>query len=43
VGQILVQNQWKSIDSKSSFIKTQKNKSYLISMGIDEQRKMVSK
>ena len=43
VGQILVQNQWKSIDSKSSFIKTQKNKPYLISMGIEEQRKMVSK
>ena len=43
VGQILVQNQWKSIDSKNSFIKTQKNKPYLISMGIDEQRKMVSK
>ena len=43
VGQILVQNQWKSIDSKSSFIKMQKNKPYLISMGIDEQRKMVSK
>ena len=43
VGQILIQNQWNNIDSKSSFFKMQKNKSYLISMGINEQRKMVSK
>ena len=43
VGQVFVQNQWNSIYSKKSFIKTQKNNPYLISMGINEQRKLISK
>ena len=42
VGQILIQNKWNSIDSKKTFSNKQLNDTYLISMGINDQRKMVS-
>ena len=42
VGQILIQNKWNNIDSKRTFSDKQLNDTYLISMGIDDQRKMVS-
>ena len=43
VAQILIQNSWLKIDSKKSFKNIQKNDPYLISMSINEQRKIVSK
>ena len=42
VGQILIQNQWHDINSKSAFSKMQLKDTFLISMGINDQRKMVS-
>mgnify|MGYP003306412670 FL=1 len=42
VGQILIQNKWNGIDSKKTFSDKQLNDTYLISMGINDQRKMVS-
>ena len=42
VGQILIQNKWDGINSKKSFSKKQLNDTYLISMGINDQCKMVS-
>ena len=42
VGQILIKNKWNGIDSKKSFSDKQLNDTYLISMGINDQRKMVS-
>ena len=43
VAQILIQNSWLKIDSKKAFKNIQKNDPYLISMSINEQRKIVSK
>jgi acyl transferase domain-containing protein len=40
-GQIMIQNNWLDVDSKKSFSSRQKNDPYLISMGMEEQRKMV--
>ena len=42
IAQILIQNSWLNIDSKKTFTKKQKNDPYLISMSINEQRKIVS-
>ena len=42
IGQILIQNKWNGINSKKSFSEKQLNDTYLISMGINEQCKMVS-
>ena len=42
IAQILIQNSWLDIDSKKTFTKKQKNDPYLISMSINEQRKIVS-
>ena len=41
IGQIMIQNNWLDVDSKKSFSSRQKNNPYLISMGMEEQRKMV--
>jgi hypothetical protein len=41
IGQIMIQNNWQDVDSKKSFSSRQKNNPYLISMGMEEQRKMV--
>lgn len=41
VGQILIENNWLDIDSKKSFSKRQESEPYLISMGMEKQRKMV--
>ncbi len=41
VGQILIENNWLDINSKKSFSKRQESEPYLISMGMEKQRKMV--
>ena len=41
IGQMMIQNNWLDVDSKKSFSSRQKNNPYLISMGMEEQRKMV--
>jgi len=41
IGQIFIQNNWQDIDSKKSFSFRQNNNPYLISMGMNEQRKLV--
>ncbi len=41
IGQILVKNGWFDIDSKNSFSQRQKSDPFLISMGIEDQRKLV--
>ena len=41
IGQIMIQNNWLDVDSKKSFSSRQKHNPYLISMGREEQRKMV--
>ena len=41
IGQIMIQNNRLNVDSKKSFSSRQKNNPYLISMGMEEQRKMV--
>lgn len=41
IGQIMIQNNWLDVDSKSAFSSMQKKSPYLISMGMDEQRKLV--
>ena len=43
IGQILIKNNWLSIDSKSEFSKYQKNNPFLISMGLKEQRNLISR
>ena len=42
IAQILIQNSWLDIDSKKAFKNKQKNEPYLISMSINEQKKIVS-
>lgn len=42
VGQILIQNNWNDIDSKDAFLKKQNELSYLISMSLDSQRKLIA-
>ena len=42
IGQIIIKNKWNSIESKKSFISKQENNPFLISMGISEQRDIVS-
>ncbi len=42
VGQIVVQNDWKNINSKKIFLSNQNQDPFLISMGIAEQREIVS-
>ena len=41
IGQIMIENNWLDVNSKSAFSKRQKSDPYLISMGMDEQRKIV--
>ena len=43
IGQILIKNKWLDLDSKSAFSKYQKNNPFLISMGLEEQRNLISK
>lgn len=42
VGQILIANKWLNIDSKQAFSERQKESPFLISMGIPEQRNIIS-
>ena len=42
VGQIIIKNKWNSIETKKMFISEQKKDPFLISMGIVEQREIVS-
>ena len=42
VGQIIIKNKWNSIETKKMFISKQKKDPFLISMGIVEQREIVS-
>ena len=41
IGQILIQNKWNGLSSKEDFIIQQKKDPFLISLGIDSQRKLV--
>ena len=41
IGQIMIENNWLDMDSKSAFSSLQKETPYLISMGMEEQRKLV--
>ena len=41
IGQIMIENNWLDTDSKLAFVSLQKENPYLISMGMDEQRKLV--
>ncbi|MEO2185000.1 MAG: ACP S-malonyltransferase [bacterium] len=41
IGQIMIENNWLYMDSKSAFSSLQKENPYLISMGMEEQRKLV--
>ena len=41
IGQIMIVNNWLDMDSKSAFSSLQKENPYLISMGMEEQRKLV--
>lgn len=41
IGQILIENNWFDIHSKKSFSNSQNSNPYLISMGLEDQRKMV--
>jgi len=42
-GQIIIQENWCDVNSKSAFLDLQKSNPYLISMGLKDQRKIVSK
>lgn len=41
IGQILIQNRWQNILSKSDFVERQKKDPFLLSMGLDEQRQLL--
>ena len=41
IGQILIENNWLDISSKSDFISRQKQDPFLFSMGVEEQKAMV--
>ena len=41
IGQILIQNKWNGLSSKEDFIIQQKKDPFLISLGLDNQRKLV--
>lgn len=43
VGQTMIMNNWHNVDCKEAFSKMQKENPYLISMGLDDQRKLVTK
>ena len=43
IGQILIKNNWQRIQSKSDFVELQKSNPFLISMGMDDQRGLVTK
>tara|TARA_Y100000590_G_scaffold462499_2_gene626770 strand:- start:16959 stop:18008 length:1050 start_codon:yes stop_codon:yes gene_type:complete len=43
VGQILIENKWLDMESKASFLKNQDKDPFIISMGIAEQREMVTR
>ncbi|MFL3026176.1 MAG: ACP S-malonyltransferase [Candidatus Neomarinimicrobiota bacterium] len=42
VGQIIVQNNWNNVNSKKTFLSNQNQDPFLVSMGIAEQREIVS-
>ena len=42
IGQIIIRNDWLDLNSKSAFINLQKTNPYLISMGMENQREIVS-
>ena len=41
VAQILINQQWNGLKSKQDFLSTQKNNPFVVSMGIEEQKKLV--
>ena len=41
IGQLIIQNNWMDINSKKSFIDYQKENPFLLSMGMEDQRKLV--
>jgi [acyl-carrier-protein] S-malonyltransferase len=41
VAQILINQQWNGLKSKQDFLGNQKNNPFVVSMGIDEQKKLV--
>ena len=41
IAQIMIENNWLDMDSKSAFSSIQKENPYLISMGIEDQRKLI--
>jgi len=43
IGQIMIQNNWLNVDSKKAFTNRQNKEPYLISMGMEDQREIVSK
>ena len=43
IGQIMIKNNWLDVNSKSAFLRRQKSDPYLISMGMKEQREIISK
>ena len=43
IGQIMIKNSWMDVDTKSTFSTHQKSDPYLISMGMNSQREIVSK
>jgi hypothetical protein len=43
IGQIMIENNWLDVNSKSAFSTLQKSDPYLISMGMKEQREIISK
>lgn len=42
IGQILIANQWQGIHNKSDFVERQKTSPYLLSMGMAEQKKILT-
>ena len=43
IGQVMIKNSWMDVDTKSTFSTHQKSDPYLISMGMNSQREIVSK
>jgi [acyl-carrier-protein] S-malonyltransferase len=41
IGQILIQNKWQNINSKTDFVERQKKDPFLLAMGLPDQRKLV--
>ena len=43
VGQILIDNKWKGLESKKDFLDLQASDPFMLSVGIPEQRKILKK